>query len=223
MMKPFDTIFLVKKKKPIPPAKKPENHWPFFYKSLQIVLSVWIVTVMAIISQPWLDYWVKSLIKTQTADRLPATAEILGTSSDDSTVSEAQFHLHNGKADIEAPIVDGVEKEDLAQGIGHHPETPWPNEKGNVVLAGSNFELDPDNEYGKVFISLRLVEINDEVIIDYQGQKYYYRVFNKQTVKPDDTSLFGKSDEWLLTFYTCDPPYTDWKRLVLQAKLIKIE
>lgn len=226
MMKPFDTIFLVKKKKPVPPAKKSVNHWPLFYRSLQIVLSVWIVTVMAIVTQPWLDYWVKSLIKGQTDNRLQTTANIQGVSDsavDGSQSSEGQFHLHNGKVEINAPIVEGIDGEALKQGIGHHPDSVWPNEEGNIVLAGHNFDLDADNSYGKVFISLRLVDINDEVIIDYQGKTYHYQVFKKETVKADDTSLFGKSDEWLLTFYTCDPPYTDWKRLVVQAKLIKIE
>lgn len=226
-MKFFDTIYRVKKSPPKPSSKNPAKHWPFFYKSLQIVLSVWIVTVLAIISQPWLDYWVKSRIKP-TDYRLQTTANIQGTSDSavdgsQSSVSEGQFHLHNGKVDIEAPIIEGTQKENLEQGIGHHTDTPWPNEKGNVILAGSNFELDPDNPYGKIFISLRLVDVGDEVTIDYQDKTYTYQVFKKETVKPDDTTLFGQTDEWLLTFYTCDPPYTDWKRLVLQARLTKIE
>jgi len=228
-MKPFDTIYRAQKNKSVKPSQKPEKYWPYFYKSLQIVLSVWIVTVMAIFSYPWLDYWVKSLVKQQTANRLQTTADILGMVSEDSvvgsqsTVSEAQFYLKSAKVDIYAPIIEGIDEEALKNGIGHHPDSVWPDQEGNVVLAGHNFDLDVENEYGKVFISLRLVEINDEVIIEYQGKKYIYQVFKKETVKPDDTTLFRESDEWLLTFYTCDPPYTDWKRLVVQAKLIKIE
>lgn len=227
-MKNIDTIYRAERKSsPKPPIKSSIKHWPYFYKSLQIVLTVWIVTILAITTQPWLDYWVKLNIKKEVlgiASPSYSSSEVEKNSSrQDSNNSDARFQLKNQKIEINAPIVEGVEKEDLSRGIGHHPETPWPNEKGNVVLAGSNFELDPDNPYGKVFISLRLVEIDDEVVIEYQGKKYYYRVFNKQTVKPEDTSLYQQVDDWILTFYTCDPPYTDWKRLVFQARLIRIE
>ena len=218
----IDSIYPIKKNESC--QKPAERCWLYFYKSLQIVLTFWIVTILAITTQPWLDYWVKSSIKSQTNP-----SQILGqnvTNSDTPGVSEtgqSSFYLKNQKIEIDASIVEGIDEEALKQGIGHHPDSVWPNEKGNVVLAGHNFDLDADNPYSKVFISLRLVEINDEVIIEYQGKTYTYQVFKKETVKPDDTTLFGKSDEWLLTFYTCDPPYTDWKRLVVQARLVKIE
>lgn len=222
MMKPFDTIYRAKKNKSVKLPQKPEKYWPLFYKSLQVVLTVWIVTVLAIITQPWLDYWVKSLIK-KTDNSQVMGENIVPAPESDQEVETGQFHLKNSQVEINAPIIEGIDDNSLKQGLGHHPDSVWPNEKGNVVLAGHNFDLDAENPYGKVFISLRLVEIGDEVIIIYNSRKYHYQVFKKETAQPDDTTLFGKSDEWLLTFYTCDPPYTDWKRLVLQAKLVKIE
>lgn len=222
-MKPFDTIYRAKKNKSVKLPQKPEKYWPFFYKSLQIVLSVWIVTVLAIITQPWLDYWVKSLIKSKNPNQVVMGENIVSGPGESTSDEISQFYLKNSKVEIKAPVVEGIDKEDLKNGIGHHPDSVWPSEKGNVVLAGHNFDLDADNPFGKVFISLRLVEIGDEVEIVYEGKKYTYEVFKKETLKPDDESLFGQSDEWLLTFYTCDPPYTDWKRLVLQAKLVRIE
>ena len=159
-MKPFDTIYRINKPSHKPLSKNPAKHWPFFYKSLQIVLSVWIVTVLAIITQPWLDYWAKSLIKSNNNPQVMGQ-NIVSVPEESSSSEISQFHLQNSKVDIHAPIVEGIEKENLAQGIGHHPETPWPNKVGNVVLAGSNFELDPDNPYGQVFISLRLLQNGD--------------------------------------------------------------
>ncbi len=228
-----DTIYRPSSPKPVEKTpglssvakKTPRQGFYFFYKALQVVLSFWIVTVMVIVTQPWLDYWVKSTIKKNTSGQVLSqnTAlpqEIVGTGKISQT---PQFHLHNTRVDIKAPIVEGIDTEALKKGIGHHPDSVWPNKKGNIVLAGHNFDLDAENPYGQIFISLRLVDVGDLVTLEWQGQKYTYQVFKKETVSAKDTSLFGHSDEWLLTFYTCDPPYTDWKRLVLQAKLVKIE
>lgn len=225
-----DSIYGVAKKKPLPspPSNSPSRsgtNWRYFYKALQVVLTFWMVTVLAIITQPWLDYWVKSAIKGQTDSGLPITATLDERQSAVSGVnqSQPQFFLKNDRVEIKAPIAEGIDDEALKKGIGHHSDSVWPDKKGNVVLAGHNFDLDAENSYGQVFISLRLVDVGDEVTLGYQDKIYHYQVFKKETVGAKDSSLFGSSDEWLLTFYTCDPPYTDWKRLVLQAKLVKIE
>jgi len=224
-MKSFDTIYRAAKKPVSSKRNPPEKYWLLFYKSLQVVLTFWVVTVLAIITQPWLDYWVKTVIKNNSPSQVLSENTTAPQANNDANAAKqaASFHLKNSQVNIDAPIVEGTDQGALKQGIGHHPESVWPNQKGNVVLAGHNFDLDAENPYGRVFISLRLVEIGDEVTISYQGKNYHYQVFKKETVSPKDTSLFGPTDDWLLTFYTCDPPYTDWKRLVLQARLIRIE
>ena len=211
-------------------APKKKGSFYYFYKSLQVVLTFWIVTILAIITQPWLDYWVKSAFKP------PQPSEILGQNNMLNNISATplpsevpaaervgKFYLKNSAIEISAPIVEGISEEDLKKGIGHHPESPWPDEKGNVVIAGHNFDLDAENPYGKVFFELRKVNLGDQVTIEYQGKIYTYEVFNKTTVSPDDDSYFGPVDNWQITFYTCDPPYTDWKRIVYQARLMKVE
>ena len=226
-MKNIDTIFRSTPTSQPPSQKKkvlPDKYWPLFYKSLQIALTVWIVTVAAIITQPWLDLWFKSLIfKTDNSQVMGQSTVEPATQAVSETDQKVEFHFKNAKVEINAPIVEGIDKDALKTGIGHHTDSVWPNQKGNVVLAGHNYDLDAENPYREVFISLRLVDVGDEVTIDYQGKTYHYQVFKKETASSSDNSLFSFSDEWLLTFYTCDPPYTDWKRLVLQAKLERIE
>src|SRR3990172_2663962 len=224
-MKYFDTIYKIK---PTPvqesnqtttPTQKTKRSNYFFFKAAEVVLAFWIVTVLAIVTNPWLDYWVKSVIKNKTP-----TQEVMGQSDHNSIVTSADqpiFYLKNNNVEIKAPIVEGIDETSLTKGIGHHPDSVWPDIKGNVVLAGSNFELDAENPYGQVFRNLRDVNIGDEVQIFFNGKNYIYDIFKREIIKPDDISLFGKTDEFLLTFYTCDPPYTDWKRLVFQAKLSK--
>ncbi len=226
-MKNIDSISKIQKSpSPLLRPKLKGDSWRYFYKALQVVLSFWIVTILAIMTQPWLDYWVKSTIKKNNSSQVLSENTALSqeiTGGQGSLEQTSQFHLTNAKVNINTPIVEGIDKEALKKGIGHHPESVWPDKKGNVVLAGHNFDLDAENPYGQVFISLRQVDVGDEVTVEYQGKKYIYQVFKKETVSPKDESLFGQMDDWILTFYTCDPPYTDWKRLVFQAKLVRIE
>jgi len=233
MIKSVDTIYAAPPRKAFARGDKksakfsPSKEKPlfYFYKSLQAVLSIWIFTILVITLQPWADYWVKSTIKNKNKQTLGeiSTTQSTPASSTKIQYPKATFSLKNAQVEIKAPIVEGIDEAALKQGIGHHPDSVWPSEKGNIVLAGHNVDLDAENPYGKVFISLRLVNVGDEVTIVDRGKTYHYRVFKKETVSPSDTSLFGKVDDWILTFYTCDPPYTDWKRLVLQAKLTRIE
>jgi len=232
-MSRFDSLY---KKKPesstvnqtnsfVEPIKKPRRIvFPFyyFYRSLMIVLIMWIALLLTALAAPWADYYIKKGMNNQDQQVLgtentpkPTPTPVLATAP--------TFYLKKGDLEIEAPIVKGITDEDLTQGIGHHPDSAWPNQKGNVVLAGHSFSLDPDNKYGTVFENLRELEVGDEVQITYQSKKYIYKIFKKETVGASDMTLMGPAENWQLTFYTCDPPKTDWRRLVFQAELVKIE
>jgi len=206
--------------------KSPKNKQPYYYlyKTFQVIITFWIVLIIAIVVTPWLNVFIKS--KINKTDNQPS--QVLGENIQEDTPAETpaqkgQFLIETANVRISAPFVEGIEEDSLKQGLGHHSDSVWPNEKGNVILAGHSFDLDVENTYGKVFFDLRKVEISDKVTVFYEGKKYIYEIIKKETVSADDLSLFEKADDWILTFYTCDPPYTDWKRLVLQAKLIKIE
>lgn len=214
-----------------PAALHQPSAYFYFYKSLRIVLIIWIIIVFTVSVYPWLDYWVKTKIEKTVASQY---SQIMGTSIlknqgnefniDSSSASlTGKFLLAKEGLNIDAPIVEGIDESNLAKGIGHHPNSVWPNQRGNVILAGHNFDLDTENPYGQVFLNLRSVEINDKVTILYRGAKYNYTIFRKETVSADDQTYFQDTDDWRLTFYTCDPPHTDWRRLVLQAKLDTVE
>lgn len=207
----------------------------YFYRSLRIAFLMWVLLLVAIIVTPWLNYYIKSSINTK--------ARVLGaydtqlkneltwnpgqktnTASSTRVNGDAvSFYYQKKDLEIKAPIVEGITDSDLTKGIGHHPDSVWPNQKGNVVIAGHSFSLDAENIYGQVFARLRDLEIGDFVSINYQNKKYTYKIFKKETVSAKDVSMFGKTQTWQLTFYTCDPPKTDWRRLVFQAELIKVE
>lgn len=198
----------------------------YFYQSLRVVLVMWILMLVVVIVAPWANYFVKSRINNQNQQVLGAQTPVESPIIKPKTIpvlSPPTFSLKKGDLEIKAPIIEGITEEDLTKGLGHHPDSVWPNVKGNAVIAGHSFSLDAENKYGQVFANLRDVEIGDQVSVTYQNKKYTYKVFKKETTPAKDMSLMGKADAWQLTFYTCDPPKTDWRRLVFQAELVKIE
>jgi sortase A len=211
-------------------AKKIVPAFYYFYQSLRIVLVMWILMLSAIIVSPWIKYYAEKSVN-KTSQQILGSASINSSTPKPVVTKSAElpkpvlpvFYFKKGDLEINAPIVEGISSDDLTKGIGHHPDSVWPTEKGNMVIAGHSFSLDANNIYGQVFARLREIEIGDEVQITYQNHKYIYKVFKKETMSATDMSLMGKSDKWQLTFYTCDPPKTDWRRLVFQAELVKIE
>lgn len=193
-----------------------------FYKTLRIFILIAIAVLLTTLIYPWSNYLAKK--KSGSALQVAGESQAAVASAATTPVSqESFFYYKKGDMEIKAPIVAGIDEKALKQGIGHHNDSVWPDTQGNVVLAGHSFSLDPENAYGLVFARLRDVTVGDQVMIYDRGKNFYYKVFNRKVVSASDITLFSKSDKWMLTFYTCDPPKTDWQRLVFQAELVKVE
>lgn len=69
------------------------------------------------------------------------------------------------------------------------------------------------------FLRLGELKNGDQIIIHKDGKDYIYIVEDKKEVWPNEVSLvFEKSKEYLI-LQTCTPLGTDWKRLLIFAKL----
>ena len=92
-----------------------------------------------------------------------------------------------------------------------------PNEeKGNLCIAGHNYDND------KLFSKIFLLNINDEInILDSNGDKYVYKVFEKYEVKSDDLSPLYDYDnnEYQLTLVTCNNITKN--RKIVKAKILE--
>lgn len=131
------------------------------------------------------------------------------------------------KIGVNAPIVADVDTtsnqaymEALRHGVAHAKGTAKPDEVGNVYLfAHSTLNFWEYGEYATVFTLLHQVEPGDRVVVFYQGERYDYRVAEKELVPGFDlTPLERKSSRNLLTIQTCDPPGTTLRRLILIAE-----
>ncbi|MBC7265083.1 MAG: sortase [Chloroflexi bacterium] len=119
------------------------------------------------------------------------------------------------KIKVDAPVVEGDDWEALKKGVGHHPGSANPGERGNVVLSGHV------DVFGAVFRYLDRLEVGDEVIL-YAGEKaYHYRVAGKRIVEPTEVSVMDPTREPTLTLITCYPYRVDTKRIVVFAELVR--
>lgn len=87
-------------------------------------------------------------------------------------------------------------------------ESAKPNENGSIIIYGHNTP--------QVFADLHKLNFGDDLVIENDlGNKFYYKVFDKKIVKPDEMKYL-KQDKETLILYTCTG-FLDSKRLLIFA------
>lgn len=133
------------------------------------------------------------------------------------------------KINVEAPVVYDVPsiseadvQKGLENGVVHYVTTPNPGEKGNSVIFGhSSSNILNKGKYKFAFLMLKSLEKDDTFIIQKDGKRYVYKVYEKFVVSPKDLSVLGPTDKTAtVTLITCDPPGTSTNRLIIRAEQI---
>jgi sortase A len=114
---------------------------------------------------------------------------------------------------VDVPVVEGDNDEQLKKGAGHHIGSANPGERGNCFLSGHN------DIYGEIFRDLDKVRVGDEIIVYAGQQPYRYQVRAARIVEPDDVSVMYPTSTPVLTLLTCYPYMVDTHRLVVIAEL----
>jgi sortase A len=114
---------------------------------------------------------------------------------------------------LDVPVVEGDDAEQLKKGAGHHIGSANPGERGNCFLSGHN------DIYGEIFRDLEQVRVGDEIVIYAGEQPYRYVVRATRIVEPDDVSIMYPTTTPVLTLLTCYPYMVDTQRLVVIAEL----
>lgn len=136
------------------------------------------------------------------------------------------------KIDVNTPIIWDVsvaEKnaylEALNSGVAHAKGTPSPsNQAGNTYLFAHSTANPADiRRYSAVFTLLHQLEIDDRIVIFYQGKRYDYLVEEEEVVPSFDTTpLLRSFDKPMLTLQTCDPPGIPKNRRIVTARLVGV-
>jgi sortase A len=100
--------------------------------------------------------------------------------------------------------------------VGQHKGLAGPGQNGNMVLSG---HISSPNE-GAVFHHLPELQLGQGVIVSTEERQYLYRVFDVQTVTPDQVQVLDPTPDPTLTLITCVPDKIYSHRLVVTARLV---
>lgn len=113
--------------------------------------------------------------------------------------------------------------EDLSQSLIHYRGTALPGRPGNAVVFGHSILpqfFNPEN-YISIFSTLPTLKEGDEVVVNYDGITYTYKVEQMYEVMPEDIQVLEQRyDGSYITLITCVPPGTYLRRLVVKGRLI---
>ena len=114
---------------------------------------------------------------------------------------------------VDAPIVQGDDWDQLKKGVGHHLGTANPGERGNLVLAAHN------DIFGEIFRHLDELQAGDEVIVYSGEQRYRYVITQSRIIKPTQVDVMIPTHDPTVTLISCYPYLVDTQRIVVFAQL----
>ena len=145
------------------------------------------------------------------------------------TPVNTDFSVVIPKIDVNTPVVADVDPGNKAEylaalnhGAAHAKGTAKPGQVGNAyIFAHSTANPLNIEKYAAVFTLLDKLSIGDRITTFYQGKRFDYQIDQKYTVDFNDVSpLTATFDHPVLTLQTCDPPGTEFHRLILVSHLV---
>jgi sortase A len=115
--------------------------------------------------------------------------------------------------DLDKPIVQGDNWEELKKGVGQHVGSGLPGEQGNIVLSAHN------DIYGEIFRHIDQLAQGDEIVISTDRNSYTYVVRDLQVVDPTDVWVMAPTNHASTTLISCYPYLVNNKRIVIFADL----
>ena len=115
--------------------------------------------------------------------------------------------------DVDAPIVQGDNWEQLKEGVAQRPGSADPGKKGNMVLSGHN------DVFGEVFRYLDRLKPGDEITVYTQRQAYTYVISGWKLVKPTQVDVMDPTPNATITLISCYPYLIDTERIIVKGEL----
>ena len=178
------------------------------------------------------------IIANAVAYMSPGGSEVNDITAIDPTVS-ANVHdsptLMIPKLNVEVPVTFGA-KNDLksmaramTNGVAHFSirgASAKPGEVGNFAISGhSAGNVYEQSNYKFIFSGLTRMDTGDLIYMDYEGQRYTYRVTGTRTVDPSNSASLreianNNPDKPMITLITCTPLGTSKYRLLVYGEQI---
>jgi sortase A len=148
-----------------------------------------------------------------------------GAKKEDFSTSKVDYYtitIPRLKIDSASVAIGG---EDLNKNLIQYPGTALPGKRGNSVIFGHSILpifYNPKN-YISIFSLLPTLKNGDQILINYDGVSYTYKVENMFEVLPTDIQVLDQdSSDSFLTLVTCVPPGdpSNPKRLIVRARVV---
>lgn len=146
--------------------------------------------------------------------------------------TDSHFFIDIPKIKAGAPVVENINPFDeaeysevLTEAVAHSATSYLPGRGGTVYLfahSTSSSILSPGG-YNRIFYNLRNLIPGDIIRLEYEDQIYIYKVKEIIVTSASDTSWLIPKREPTLILQTCDPPGTDWRRLLVISQLSEIK
>ncbi|MBX5443375.1 MAG: class D sortase [Solirubrobacteraceae bacterium] len=114
-------------------------------------------------------------------------------------------------------VVDGDDAASLRKGPGVYPDTPLPGEGGTTAVAGHR------TTYLAPFRDLDDLRRGDHIRMEMPYGTFTYAVQGTRIVEPDDVSVIDPVGYERLVLTACHPLYSAAERIVVSARLVKVE
>jgi sortase A len=115
---------------------------------------------------------------------------------------------------VDHPIVQGDDWEQLKKGVGQYVGSAVPGQSGNVVLSAHN------DIYGEIFRHLDRLAVGNEIIISTERQSYTYVVREVRVVEPTEVWVMSPTETAQATLISCYPYRIDTRRIVVFTDLV---
>lgn len=146
--------------------------------------------------------------------RIAYLAENLRRHSDH---GQALGRIRIPKADADFVLVKGSDPADLRRGPGVYDSSPLPGSSGTVAIAGHR------TTYLSPFRHIDRLRPGDRITVDMPYARFVYRVDRRRIVSPQQVSVLRRVRYDQLVLSACHPLFSNAQRMVVFARLIKVQ
>lgn len=132
------------------------------------------------------------------------------------------------KIGITAPLIfsEGNDNKDfseaLKRGVVYYPQSVLPGEEGQTVILGHSAPIGwPNVNYDWIFSRINELEKGDEIFVYFNHRHYVYIVNEKFILNQGDEIPKLTNSKTGLTLLSCWPPGVNYRRLAVQAEILK--
>jgi len=160
---------------------------------------------------------------TQASNWFPNAPQVTPNPS-----SITHYTIDIPKLNIQNAVIQ-IGGNDLKSQLIQYAETANPGEFGSPVIFGHSIlrqfynpsESNP-RRYLSIFSTIMTLKIGDEILVNFDGIEYLYKVSDKYEVTPDQVEVLRQRyDRQGLKLITCTPEGTYLRRGVIEAQLVK--